>query len=117
MSLCVSLPNIDIESGETKELDFYLVNKSGKYVEAQGKTAVLYIYDYVNRFTAPSLSKRAVVEGQDGSSFMRVELEKEDTSALLGKYYYEINIRDPRDNSVEILRGILISHASAVNIG
>lgn len=117
MSLCISLPRIDIESGETRGLDFHLVNKNGTHVEAQGKTATLYVYDYINRFTAHAVSKAAVIEGQDGSSYIRVELGEEDTSSLLGKYFYEINIKDLSDGSVEILRGILIAHGSADHIG
>ncbi len=101
------LPNIDFVGGSTQEIDFHCYFYRNKEAFDLTKcTGKFSITSFVNKTSRPVVSKDAVMVMGEGDDFgtpniFRVNLEKNDTLNLSGKYIYQLTVNSD-DGAVDI---------------
>lgn len=94
------LPTIEFVGGSTQEQIFAFFSKSTKKpFDISFCTADFSIINYVNKNGCPLVSKDMKVDtmvdsGEEIQNVLRVVLDPEDTVNLVGKYIYQITIKD-----------------------
>ncbi len=114
-----TLPDIDFVGGSTQELLFrcyFYLNR--RPFDLTGCTASFALIDYVNRNGQPLITKsmsirKEKVNGEVLNYILTVTLEPSDTLKLVGKYIYQISIREPSGN-IEIPNQGLIHIANNI---
>lgn len=98
-----TLPTIDFVGGATQELVFHTYFYIGKKpFDLSACTANFSMINYVNKNGAPLISKEMQISEPERvsedeeivSNILRVTLDPEDTVELVGKFIYQITIRD-----------------------
>lgn len=115
-----TLPAIDFVGGSTQDLMFhcyFYLNK--KPFDLFSCTANFSLINYVNKKGAPLVSKQMKISAApsiDGEicNVLSVTLEPSDTVDLVGKYIYQISIRDI-SGDVEIPKQGIIHIANNIN--
>lgn len=101
------LPNIDFVGGSTQELAFHCYHHSSKRpCDMSFCNAEFSIINYMNKNGAPLVVKPMDIREcatKDGTEYnvLSVKLEATDTVELVGKFIYQITIKDQNGN-VEI---------------
>lgn len=102
------LPTESMIAGTNRNLLFYLYSdKNKKQLDVTGMTGRFALTDFVNESDIPILTKNCsvtVVDGED-LAILKVELLRNDTLNLGGKYIYQITINDNGD--IATLSGIM----------
>lgn len=104
----ITLPPESMIAGTTKKLVLYLYTRNmKKQIDANGMIARFVLTDYVNPSDAPLISKSCTVSVPDGEKLavINVQLNREDTLSLAGKYIYQVTIND--EDTIEALKGIM----------
>ena len=103
-----TLPEINFVGGETQELRFNLISKNGEPFDVSGASADFSICNYSNKVGTPILSytPRQLTEG-GVTSILAVDIPKEDTADLSGKFIYQITVIDLRGDSEIPNQGIM----------
>ncbi len=115
-----TLPDIDFVGGSTQDLLFrcyFYLNK--RPFDLSYCTANFALIDYVNRNGQPLLTKsmairKEAVDGEVINYILTVTLNPSDTLNLVGKYIYQITIRES-SGSIEIPNQGLIHIANNIN--
>lgn len=96
-----TLPTIDFVGGSTQDLAFHVYfYYGGRPFDLSSCTANFSVINYVNKGGAPLISKAMKITEGDSigediiSNVLRVTLEPADTVDLVGKFIYQIIIRD-----------------------
>lgn len=104
----ITLPPESMIAGTTKKLVLYLYTHNlKKQIDANGMVARFVLTDYVNPSNAPLVTKSCIVSVPEGEKLavINVQLDRQDTLHLAGKYIYQVTIND--DDTIEALKGIL----------
>lgn len=104
----ITLPPESMIAGTTKTLVLYLyTHNMKKQIDANGMVARFVLTDFVNPSNVPLISKSCIVSIPDGEKLavINIQLSRQDTLRLEGKYIYQITIND--DDTIEALKGIL----------
>ncbi len=104
-----TLPEISFVGGATQELIFRLKKQDGDPFDATGAGCDFSICNYSNKIGTPILSYEATVTADEGgvSSILVVDIPKEDTAELVGKFIYQITIVDVDGTSEIPNQGIM----------
>lgn len=98
-----TLPQVEFVGGSTQDFAFRCrQHKTGRPLDMSGSEADFSIIDYGNKYGEPLVFRTMEVREGDGIyNVLFVSLPPEDTVDLVGKYIYQISIRDV-DGVVEI---------------
>lgn len=102
-----ALPPIDFVGGSTQELAFHCYHhKSKRPCDMSFCNAEFAIVNYMNKNGAPLVVKPMDIRkgaAKDGAEYnvLTVKLEAADTVELVGKYIYQITVKD-QDGDVDI---------------
>lgn len=91
-----TLPQVEFVGGSTQDFSFRCYqNKTGRPLDMSESEADFSIIDYGNKYGEPLVSRVMDVRDGDGTyNVLFVSLAPEDTVDLVGKYIYQISIRD-----------------------
>lgn len=104
----ITLPPESMIAGTTKKLVLYLyTHNMKKQIDADGMVARFTLTDYINPGDTPLIVKNCLVTVPEGEKLavIVVNLTRQDTLKLSGKYIYQVTIND--DDTIEALKGIM----------
>jgi len=104
----ITLPPESLIAGATRNFIFYLYTENKrKQIDADGMIARFSLTDYVNESNVPILTKSCSIVIPEGESLaiIKLELNRNDTLDLYGKYIHQLTIND--NGTVAILKGIM----------
>lgn len=104
-----TLPEISFVGGETQEFNFHLKDYKGDPFDASGSSINFAICNYSNKTGTPLLSytPTLLADEKGESSVVILNIPKEDTASLSGKFIYQITIVDVTGNSEIPNQGIM----------
>ena len=104
-----TLPEISFVGGETQEFNFHLKDYKGDPFDASGSSINFAICNYSNKTDTPLLSYTPTLLADEKGelSVVILNIPKEDTASLSGKFIYQITIVDVTGNSEIPNQGIM----------
>lgn len=104
-----TLPEISFVGGETQEFNFHLKDYNGDAFDASGSSINFAICNYSNKTGTPLLSytPTLLADEKGEASVVILNIPKEDTASLSGKFIYQITIVDVTGKSEIPNQGIM----------
>ena len=96
------LPNIDLIAGDTRDINFHCYfHRNKEALDMTGCTAKFSITDFVHKTSRPKVTKVMdlrfgnIAGGTNVKNIFHVQLVRDDTIDLYGKYIYQITVKGP----------------------